>query len=99
MSVEEDDSTKSVLDRVIHDAIEQIDVSARFGRKCSSEVQVMIGISEPLEWGEQDTLIWHKPLDPTDDLGQKHAVGGNGQVVSMLFDGRDGEDNGGVWGQ
>ena len=85
-----------MLDRVIDHPVEQIDVPAWIGGKCSSEMQVMIGISKPLKRGEQHAFNRQKTACAPDNLGEEHAVGCDWQMKSMLLDRRDRKHNRGM---
>ena len=87
---------KSMIDCVIHQAFKKIDIGAWIGGECARKVEVVVGVSEPLERGKKNA-VFGEGLCPFDDLSEEHAVGGDGKVMSVLFDGGDGEDDGRVW--
>jgi hypothetical protein len=95
VTVEKDDSLESMLDGVVDKSFEHVDIGARIGGEGASEVQVVIGVAEPLKGGEKDS-IFGMELGAFDHFGEQHAVGGNGEVVPVLLDCSDGKDDGGV---
>ena len=55
----------------------------------------MIGIAQPHQGREEDAAGERLPGTP-DNFAQQQAVGEDGQVVSMLFQRRDGKHHRGV---
>lgn len=90
VAVQEDDPLEAVVDEVPGEAGEEVEVGPRRRRQRSLEVEVMVRVAKPGERGEQD-LVGEGFADPSDDLAEQEAVGEEGQVVAVLFEGGDGD--------
>lgn len=93
VTIEEDDAPETVSDCVVHQSFEHVNVSAWIGGQRSCEVEMVIGVAEPLQRCEEHLGMGER-LGTFDDFGEQHTVGRNRKVVSVLLDGGDGENNG-----
>lgn len=93
MAIEEDDAPEAVLEEVLGEAVEEVEVGAGLGGKGAGEVEVMMGIAEPRERGEEHAVAELEP-GAADDLAEEEAVGEERKMMTVLFQGGDGDDDG-----
>ncbi len=77
---------------------EQAEVDPRWGGEGAREVEVVVGVPQPLQGREQDA-VFESLCDAADDFAQELAVGEERHVVPALLQGRDREDDGRFRGQ
>jgi hypothetical protein len=85
VTIQEDDSFESMRDKILHEAVQEIDVNARRGGESAREINMMVGIAKPGERREQDAIL-KLPGDTPHDFAEQHAVGEKRQMVPMLFE-------------
>ena len=56
-------------------------------------MQVMVGVSKPLQGSEKRAPGRQQQLRPADDLGKQHAVRSDGKMMPVLLDCRDRKDH------
>lgn len=95
MPVENQETFEAVREEVFEQSAKQIQVYAGFCGKCAGKIQVVVGISKPLQGGEQRPVS-KRQLGAAGDLTHQKRVGEDGQVGAVLFEGGNWENDGGV---
>src|SRR5262245_60114612 len=57
MAVKKDQPCKSVMEKVLHQAAQEIEVDARRAGERSGKIDVVIGVAQPHERGKENTLV------------------------------------------
>jgi len=92
MPVEEQEASKAVRDKVFKQATEKVKVDARFCGESAGEIQVVVGISKPLQ-GCKKSPISKGKLGTAGDFPHQKRVGGDGEVGAVLLEGGDRKNN------
>ena len=98
VAVDQNQPLESVLDEVFQQPRKEIEINARRCGKRAGEIEVMIGVAEPLERREDDTFV-QSQFCPANDLAQQHAVGKERHVAAMLFERSHRKHDGGILAQ
>jgi hypothetical protein len=85
VTVDKDDTSKSLFDGIVHQAAEHIEIRSWCGGKRTVEIEVVVGVSKPLHGCEQDSILQSRfnAIDQT--LGQQR-IGHHRQMRTVLLD-------------
>src|ERR1043166_5136733 len=87
MTVYNHKSAKAMLNEIFQKSVQEVDISSWRGRQSSWEFQMMVGVAQPLQRGEQDA-VGQGFSGPPNDFAQEQTIGENGQMPPMLFESR-----------
>jgi len=71
VTVDKDDSSKSLFDGVVHQAAEHIEIGSRCRRKRTIEIEVVVRVSKPLYRREEDAVVQSRLNSIDQALGQQ----------------------------
>ena len=95
VAVDQHNPPEAMKQKVFDHVAEHVEIDARRGGHRASEIEVVLRVAQPHQWREQDSIRECFP-DPADDLTEQQAVREDGQVMSMLLEGGNGNDHGSV---
>jgi hypothetical protein len=98
MPIDKNDSAKSLFDRIVHQAAEEIQIDPRGSREGTVEIQVMVGVSHPHHWRKNDAIL-HLQRYPIDQSLSQERIGPNRKMLSVLLDSSQWKYDRCVWGK
>ncbi len=96
VSVQEEEAGEAVGEEVFGEVAEKVEIEAGGGGEGAGVIDVVVGVAEPLERGVEG-LLRGGGFGAADDFAEEEGIRVDGEVVAVLFDGGDGDDDGGCF--
>src|ERR1043165_2332873 len=87
MAVDSHESAKAMLNEIFQKSVQEVDISSWRRRQSSWKFQMMIGVAQPLQRGEQNA-VGEFFSGAANDFAQQQTIGENRQMPPMLFESR-----------
>ena len=92
VAVQENESREAVRDEILQQPAQQIEIHPRRRRHRACEVEVVIGVAQPLQRRKDDAVV-NSFCGPTRDFTQQQTVREQRQMMSVLFERGNREDD------